>query len=64
MKARIYQFIILMLQFICGSLVVKSEQSFLFNFFVIILLIAIVGSITFVLYGREIIKQSRKEKRQ
>ena len=61
MKARIYQFIVLTLQFVCGGLVVKSEQSFLFNFFVIILPISIVGAIIFVLYDREIIKQSRKE---
>lgn len=61
MKARIYQFIILMLQFVCGGLVMKSEWLFLFDLLVIILPISIVGGFMFFLYDREIIKQSRKE---
>ena len=61
MKARIYQFIILLLQFVCGGLVMKSEWLFLFDLLVIILPISIVGGFMFFLHNREIIKQYRKE---
>lgn len=61
MKARIYQFIILLLQFVCGGLVTVSEWLFLFDLLVIILPISVVGGFMFFLYDREIIKQSRKD---
>lgn len=62
MKARIYQFIILLLQFVCGGLVAVSEWLFLFDLLVIILPFSVVGAVMFNLYNREIIKQSRKDK--
>lgn len=57
MKARIYQFLILMLQFSCGSLVVEFEWNFIAEIVFIILPISIVGGILFALYDKEIKKQ-------
>lgn len=57
MKARIYQFLILMLQFICGGLVVGFEWNFIAEIVFIILPISIVGGILFALYDKEIKKQ-------
>lgn len=57
MKARIYQFLILMLQFICGGLVVGFEWNFIAELVFIILPISIVGGILFALYDKEIKKQ-------
>lgn len=54
MKARIYQFLILMLQFSCGSLVVEFEWNFIAEIVFIILPISIVGGILFALYDKEI----------
>lgn len=57
MKARIYQFLILMLQFICGGLVVGFEWNFIAELVFIILPISIVGGILFALYDKEIKEQ-------
>lgn len=57
MKAKIYQFLILILQFACGGLVVKKEWDFLTEFMFIILPISMLEAILFILYNREIKKQ-------
>lgn len=57
MKARIYQFLILTLQFACGGLVVKKEWNFVTEFMFIILPISVLGAILFTLYDREIKEQ-------
>lgn len=54
MKARIYRFLILTLQFACGGLVVKKEWDFITEFMFIILPISILGAILFTLYDHEI----------
>ena len=54
MKARIYQFLILLLQFVCGGLVMKMEWDFRTEFMFIILPISILGGILFTLYDHEI----------
>lgn len=54
MKARIYQFLILLLQFVCGGLVVKKEWEFITEFMFIILPFSVLGAILFTLYKREI----------
>lgn len=56
MKARIYQFLILTLQFACGGLVVKKEWDFVTEFMFIILPISVLGAILFTLYDHEIKK--------
>ncbi len=57
MKARIYQFLILLPQFVCGGLVVKKEWNFITEFIFIILPISVLGAILFTLYEHEIKKQ-------
>lgn len=57
MKARIYQFLILMLQFSCGSLVVEFEWNSIEEIVFIVLPISIVGGILFTLYDKEIKEQ-------
>lgn len=57
MKARVYQFLILILQFVCGGLVMKMEWDFITEFMFIILPISILGAILFTLYDYEIKKQ-------
>mgnify|MGYP003291448048 CR=1 FL=1 len=57
MKARIYQFFILLLQFSCGSLVVGFEWNFIAELVFIILPISIVGGILFMMYDKEIKEQ-------
>lgn len=57
MKARIYQFFILLLQFSCGSLVVEFEWNFIAELVFIVLPISIVGGILFMMYDKEIKEQ-------
>ena len=57
MKARIYQFLILLLQFICGGLVVEKEWNFITEFMFIILPFSVLGAMLFTLYEREIKKR-------
>lgn len=57
MKARIYQFLILLLQFVCGGLVVEKEWNFITEIVFIILPISIVGGTLFALYDKEIKEQ-------
>jgi len=57
MKARIYQFLILLLQFICGGLVVKKEWDFMTELMFLILPFSVLGAILFTLYDHEIKKQ-------
>lgn len=54
MKARIYQFLILLLQFVCGGLVMKMEWDFITEFIFIILPFSVLGGILFTLYDHEI----------
>ena len=54
MKARIYQFLILSLQFICGGLVARFEWNYIAELVFIVLPISIVGGILFTLYDHEI----------
>lgn len=56
MKARIYQFLIL-LQFVCGGLVMKIEWDFITEFMFIVLPFSVLGAILFTLYKHEIKKQ-------
>lgn len=58
MKARIYQFLILLLQFVCGGLVMKKEWDFIIEVMFIILPISFLGGILFTLYDNEIKKQN------
>lgn len=60
MKAIIYRFLILLLQFVCGGLVMKMEWSFIAEFMFIILPISLLGAILFTLYDHEIKKQWTK----
>lgn len=57
MKARIYQFLILLLQTVCGGLVVEKEWDFITEFMFIILPFSVLGAILFTLYEREIKEQ-------
>jgi hypothetical protein len=57
MKARIYQFLILLLQTLCGGLVVEKEWNFITEFMFIILPFSVLGAILFTLYEREIKEQ-------
>ena len=57
MKARIYQFLILLLQFVCGGLVVEKDWEFITEFMFIILPFSVLGAILFSLYEREIKEQ-------
>ena len=57
MNARIYQFLILLLQFICGGLVVEKEWNFITEFMFIILPFSVLGAMLFTLYEREIKEQ-------
>lgn len=57
MKARIYQFLILILQFLCGGLVMKMEWDFITEFMFIILPFSVLGAILFILYDHEIKEQ-------
>ena len=57
MKARIYQFFILLLQFVCGGLVMKIEWDFMTEFMFIILPFSILGAILFTWYDYEIKEQ-------
>ena len=57
MKARIYQFLILLLQFVCGGLVAKMEWNFVTEFVFIILPFSVLGSILFTFYEHEIKEQ-------
>ena len=61
MKARIYQFLILLLQFVCGGLVMKMEWDFITKFMFIILPISVLVAILFTLYDREIKEQWRNK---
>lgn len=54
MKARIYQFLILLLQFVCGGLVMKIEWDFITELMFIILPFSVLGAILFTLYNHEI----------
>ena len=54
MKARVYQFLILILQFLCGGLVMKKELDFITEFMFIILPVSVLGAILFTLYDHEI----------
>lgn len=54
MKARIYQFLILLLQFVCGGLVMKLEWDFMIEFMLIILPFSLLGALLFILYEHEI----------
>ena len=57
MKARIYQFLILLLQFVCGGLVMKMEWNFMTEFMFIILPFSVLGALLFILYDDEIKEQ-------
>lgn len=57
MKARIYQILVLLLQFVCGGLVMKMEWDFITEFMFIILPFSVLGGILFTLYEREIKEQ-------
>ena len=57
MKTRIYQFLILLLQFVCGGLVVEKEWDFITEFMFIILPFSVLGAILFTLHNHEIKKQ-------
>lgn len=57
MKARIYQFLILLLQFVCGGLVAKMEWDVITEFMFIILPFSVLGAILFTLYEHEIKEQ-------
>lgn len=57
MKARVYQFLILLLQFVCGGLVMKMEWDFITEFMFIILPFSVLGAILFTLYEHEIKEQ-------
>ena len=54
MKARIYQILVLLLQFENGGLVMKMEWNFITEFMFIILPFSVLGGILFSLYEREI----------
>lgn len=56
MKARIYQFLILLLQFVCGGLVMIIEWNFITKFMFIILPFSVLGAVLFTLYDHEIKK--------
>lgn len=56
MKARIYQFFILLLQFVCGGLTMIIEWDFMTEFMFIILPFSVLVAILFALYDREIKK--------
>ena len=57
MKARIYQFLILLLQFICGGFVVEKEWHFITEVMFIILPFSVLVAILFTLYKRQIKEQ-------
>lgn len=57
MKARIYQFLILLLQFVCGGLVMKIEWDFVTELMFIILPFSVLGAILFKLYEHKIKEQ-------
>lgn len=57
MKARIYQILVLLLQFVNGGLVMKMEWDFITEFMFIILPFSVLGGILFSLYEREIKEQ-------
>lgn len=57
MKARIYQFFILLLQFVCGGLVAKMEWDVITEFMFIILPFSVLVGILFTLYEQEIKEQ-------
>lgn len=57
MKARIYQTLILLLQFVCGGLVMGMEWDFITEFMFIILPFSVLGAILFTLYEHEIREQ-------
>ena len=57
MKARIFQFFILLLQFACGGLVVKKEWELIIEFIFIILPFSVLVAILFTLFEREIKEQ-------
>lgn len=59
MKARIYQFLILLLQFICGGLVVGFEWNFMAELVLIVLPFSVLEAILFTLYNNEIKKAMR-----
>lgn len=61
MKARIYQFFILLLQFVCGVLVVKMEWDFVPEFLYIVLPFSVSGAILFTLYEHEIKEHERSK---
>lgn len=57
----VYQFLVLLLQYICGGLVVTKNYSMIAEFAAIILPCAFVGAVLFRLYEREIIKEFNNE---
>ena len=54
MKARIYQILISLLQFVCGGLVMGMEWDFITEFMFIILPFSVLGAILFTLYEHKI----------
>ncbi len=56
-RKHVYQFLILLLQCVCGGLVVEKDYSFNVELAAIILPTAIVGAVLFVFYDREVIKE-------
>lgn len=61
-RKHVYQFFILLLQYVCGGLVVEKDYSFIAEFAAIILPTAVVGAVLFIFYDREVIKEF-KDKR-
>ena len=56
-RKHVYQFFILLLQCVCGGLIVKEDYSFIAAFAAIILPTAIGVAILFKFYDREVIKE-------
>lgn len=56
MKMYIYKFLILLLQFVCGCLVMKYEWGFITEFMLIILPFSVISAVLFTVHDKEINK--------
>ena len=62
-RKHVYQFLILLLQYVCGGLVVEKNYSFIVELAAIILPTAIGVAILFIFYDREVIKEFHSKKK-
>lgn len=60
-RKHVYQFFILLLQCVCGGLVVEKDYGFIAEFAAIILPTAIAEAILFIFYDREVIKEFKNK---